>query len=243
MKKMKFLAFMLSAAFLATTFTACTDEEEGEIIIKVTEKPESVIIGDEFTVSYTVESDKNLKSIDVLVNNKDIPGAAITKFENKLQYIGKITYTAEEAGELSFSIKVVDKDGAVQYENFKIEAKEETTALGEWTEVELVRPGSTANDAINLEYKSNLDGNKAKFVTISAAKDLVIVDNGNFETVESLKEAYDAGAKVADFNAKSDANFKQVFYITVVGEDYVLVDFYDLKFAEGNNKAFFKYKK
>lgn len=243
MKKMKFLAFMLSAAFLATTFTACEgDEEEGVITIKVTEKPETAIIGEEFTVSYTVESDKNLKSIDVRVNNKNV-GEAITKFENKTQYIGKITYTAEEAGKLSFSIQVTDKDGALESKDFEIEAKEATTALGEWSELELVRPGSTVGDAINLEWKSNTDANTAKFVTVSAANGLVLVDNGDFETVESLVEAYEAGSKVSEFTAKSDANFKQVFFITVVGEDYVLVDFYDLKFAEGNNKAKFKYKK
>jgi len=247
MKKMRFLAFMLSVAFLATTFTSCSDDDEGYINIFLNEdNPTEAFVGQEFTIGYSVVSEKNIKEIEILVDSKTY-GNVITKFDSKLTHSGDITYTAEEAGEIKFNIKVTDKDGTVKYnDNAIVTVKEETTALGEWSELEFTYVNMSNNDKsdlINLEWERNTDGETAKFVTISAENGLVIVDNGNFETVESLEAAYEAGDAVKEFTAKSDNNFEQVFYITIVEDEYVLVDFYELKFAESNSKAYFKYKK
>lgn len=245
MKKMRFLAFMLSVAFLATTFTSCSDDDEGFINISLDgDNPTEVFVGQEFTIGYSVTAEKNIEEIKVLTNNQPVPGSAVTKIKNVV-YVGDFSYTAEEAGEIIFSIQVTDKDGTKEDRNVTVTAKEETTALGDWEEAALGHPVGADNPkesaAINLTYNQNKDDNTAEFKTLSG--DLVIVDNADFETVESLEAAYDAGDKANSFEANSDANFKDVYYITIVEDEYVLVHMTDLKFGEGNNNAFFKYKK
>lgn len=253
MKKMRFLAFMLSAAFLATTFTSCSDDDDGFINIFLNEdNPTEAFVGQEFTIGYSVVSEKNIKEIEILVDSKTY-GNVINKFDSKLTYSGEITYTAEEAGEIKFNIKVTDKDGTVKYNDKAIvTVKEETTALGDWSEeIRLKRPETTDFKAesalINLKWTGNvLDGEfaYAAFNVATLSGSAVLVDNSDFETVEDLVEAYEAGEKVSTFVIKTDAKYEAVNYITIVEDDYVLVKTSKkATLNNGDNDAYFQYKK
>lgn len=250
MKKMRFLAFMLSAAFLATTFTSCSDDDDDlldNFTFTIVTPEENPYVGEEFSVNYTVTSIENIEKIDVFYDNESVYSVAKKELAAKKIHTDNFKYTADEAGTYKFSLIVEDRKGNTDKKDFTVEVVEETTALGDWEELLLGNPKGADNpqegDAINLKYNQNKDANTAEFKSLSGNADIVFVDNANYDTVESLEAAYNDGTKVAEFTAKSDANFEEVYFITLVNEEYVLVHFKDLKFTPGNHKAEFQYKK
>ncbi|MCL2167766.1 MAG: PorT family protein [Lentimicrobiaceae bacterium] len=119
----------------------------------------------------------------------------------------------------------------------------ELTAAEEFT---LGRPGREGfpATAMGITWISNIDGQTAKFTTASNA--LVILPDQTaynaITTQETLKTAFDAGAKLKEYTAKAGASFKPLYLIVQDGETLYLIEMISLQFKAGDSKAYFRVK-
>ena len=248
MKKLRFVAFMMGAVLMSAGFTACSDDDDVIDILVDGEITKEVKVGEEISFKFTVVSDKKIDKIRYLVNSDQFQ---IEENIKETTFSRTFSYTSKETGILNFSIEVTDSKGKIQPRLFQVEVIAAATPLSEVKEIVLTYKGanSTENtsDILGLKYVSNVDGNTAKFSIFSTENKFAFLTEEVANAITSKEEliaAYDASTeKDNQFTAKSDVNFKKIWLISKVGDEYVWIEFKKLAFAEGNNKATFDYKK
>ena len=231
-------------AFLAVGFTACSNDDEGDVTIKLDYT--TVDLGN--AVTGTITSTNSLATVTLTTDGKTVTGWPITSFKTGAVVESSGVYTIRieglEAG--SYIIRATDKDGVEDSKTFTvkggIDPNPEETGLTTAADFTLGRPSATGfpESAMGLTWASNVNTTTAKFTGT-----FVIIDEllyTRIKTVEDIADIYNLGEEITEFTAQSDANFAVKYLIIKDGTILRLVKMTNLTFAEGANKAYFTEK-
>jgi hypothetical protein len=255
MKKLSNYFFVLTAA-LAMVFTSCSDDENAlgpNIVFKagtdLTTGDATVDQGATVNFSWEVnKGDAKLAEFTIRIGALDADGFPVDNID-KDQYEDTYSVTLLDAGVYEFTFIATDKDGLKDIKTIVITAEAATTPLSAEKTFTLTYKGSTQTDGLNkyedlgIEYDRNVDANTAAFATISGQ--FVIIDAAKYTSISSVQELlieFEAGTVVSEFQAKSDANFVDKYFISKPTTGIYLLHLTDLSFAAGNNQADFAYK-
>jgi len=251
MKKLRFVAFMMGAILMSAGFTACSSDDDDQVIITVDKDTSTeVTVGETVHIIFNVYSDSKLK--EVIIRESNVDRLFVDNFKNNNSYAADFTYITTEAGKLDFTIIATDKNNLEDHKTVSVVVNPVATPLSEVEEVELIYTGASStnkntSDILGLRYASNkADGNTAEFKIFAPGEKFAFISEevaNVITTKEELASAYEASTdKKEEFTAQSDAKFKKTWFISKVGDEYVWIEFASLKFKAGDNRAVFNFK-
>ena len=229
-------------AFLAVGFTACSNDDEGDVTIKLDYT--TVDLGN--AITGTITSTNSLATVTLTTDGKTVTGWPITSFKTGAVVESGGVYTIRieglEAG--SYIIRATDKDGVEDSKTFTVKGgvdpNPEETELTTAADFTLGRPEQTGfpASAMGLTWASNPNSTTARFTGI-----ILVITESEYNAISTQKELedkyFEVDSKATEFTAQSDANFAVKYLIIKDGTILRLVKMTNLTFAEGANKAYF----
>jgi len=227
---MKQIKMILGIALIAMVgiFTACEEDETATLNITPDTVPDSIQVGTEVTLKFSVIVDEKIESIELRKGTKTLDTKTDNFTDNSsdnYSYTGVLADTADAGSELSFALIVTDNKANEESYDFDIYVKElETTG----------DPINTYSDKILGSYDNTTDG--SSFASIdgtvyswtdatnnSGEVDLVYFYGATNEATLAAPNDSDAES-VFDFSSWSTQNATKFGTTTLTASDFDAID-------------------
>lgn len=207
MKKFRFFSLMIAALGLGFGFTSCEEDllgEDGEastIQITANVDKSEVVVGDDITVSYDVIISQNkIESIELSANGASV-GSVMDGFDTDRQHEGTFTYTTEEVGDLTLTLKVTDNKDNPKTETIDVTVIEAPGEINNYSAVLLGNQDAEAGSSFSTSTDERFTISQAK---ANASKVDFIHYRG---ATNGAAIASPDGDGVAEFNVFDTANW------------------------------------
>lgn len=199
MKKIFFLNVLFLLSIL-TIFSACKDDndESPKAEITITAESESVNIGESLTITYTINSPVDIRTINVLIDNKNVE--TINNFTTSKAYNGTYQFEAKT--------EYLDKNPSIQIEVIDVEEERSLKGIN-------IRVGQSDEPVPIVEYDNIILETQG----ISDAKQFLDADLGRTFTLLQGKSV----ATTIDFVAFYNTEKK---WVMAAPDDQLIRDYF-----------------